>query len=30
VPLGIWGSHELKQNARQIRPDEPRPGKLIQ
>jgi Flp pilus assembly protein TadB len=30
VPLGVWGSHKLKRNERQIRPDEPPPGKLVQ
>jgi hypothetical protein len=30
VPLGVWGSHKLKKNEPQIRPDEPPPGKLVQ
>jgi Flp pilus assembly protein TadB len=30
IPLGVWGSHKLKRNEPQIRPDEPPPGKLVQ
>jgi hypothetical protein len=29
VPLGVWGSHKLKKNEPQIRPNEPPPGKLV-
>jgi hypothetical protein len=30
IPLGVWGSHELKANEPQIRPNPPPPAKLIQ
>jgi hypothetical protein len=30
IPLGVWGSHKLKANEPQIRPDQPPPAKLVQ